>query len=177
MSDWKSTLMKFAPTVASALGGPLAGTAVVALGEMLGLSNPTEDSISTAIMSGSLTPEQISSLKQLELKYQAEEKERGFRYEELAFKDRSDARKANVDGGTQKPLFWMSIVLLVLTLGTEVWVLFNGYPEALSDIIVGRVLGLMDAVAMLVLSYWYGTTNGSAQKNSMLLNAEPPKGK
>jgi len=35
-------------------------------------------------------------------------------------------------------------------------------------LVVGRVLGLMDAVAMLVLSYWYGTTNGSAQKSELL---------
>jgi hypothetical protein len=175
MSDWKTTLMKVAPTVASALGGPLAGTAVAALGEMLGLSNPTPDAIADIVASGKLTPEQLSSLKSLELKYQAEEKERGFRYEELAFKDRDSARKANVDGGTQWPLFWLSLVLLTLALGTETVVLFHGYPDDLPEIIVGRVLGLMDAVAMMVLAYWYGTTNSSAQKNVLLANAEPPK--
>lgn len=177
MADWKQTLMKFAPTVASALGGPLAGTAVVAIGELLGITNPTEDSISNAISSGKLTPEQISNLKELELKYQAEEKERGFRYEELAFKDRDSARKANVEGGIQKNLFWMSIFLLSITIGTEITILFNGYPKELSEIIVGRVLGLMDSVSLLVLSYWYGTTNGSAQKNTLLANAEPPRSK
>ena len=177
MADWKQTLMKFAPTVAAALGGPLAGTAVVAIGELLGITNPTEESISNVISSGKLTPEQISTLKELELKYQAEEKERGFRYEELAFKDRDSARKANVEGGTQKNLFWMSIFLLSITIGTEITILFNGYPKELSEIIVGRVLGLMDSVSLLVLSYWYGTTNGSAQKNTLLANAEPSRSK
>jgi hypothetical protein len=47
-------------------------------------------------------------------------------------------------------------------------VLFNGYPDGTDPLVVGRVLGLMDAVAMLVLSYWYGTTNGSAVKNELL---------
>jgi len=175
MSDWKSTLAKLAPTVATALVGPLAGTAVSAIGELLGLSNATPESIADVVASGSLTPQQISDLKQLELKYQAEEKERGFKYEELAFKDRDSARKANVEGGIQKELFNMSILLLVVTLGTEIYVLFKGYPDTLPEIIVGRVLGLMDAVAMMVLAYWYGTTNGSAQKNTLLANSEPSK--
>lgn len=175
MADWKDTLAKLAPTVATALGGPLAGAAVSALGGLLGLNNPTPESIADAVVSGALTPQQISDLKQLELKYQADEKERGFRYEELAFKDRDSARKANVEGGTQKELFVLSCILLVLSLGTEMVVLFNGYPETIPEIIVGRVLGLMDAVAMMVLAYWYGTTNGSSQKNTLLANAEPPR--
>jgi len=175
MSDWKNTLAKLAPTVATALGGPLAGTAISALGELLGITNATPESIADAVSSGSLTPQQITDLKQLELKYQSEEKERGFRYEELAFKDRDSARQANVASGIQKELFNMSVILLIVTLGTEIWVLFNGYPDALPEIIVGRVLGLMDAVAMMVLAYWYGTTNGSAQKNTLLANSEPPK--
>lgn len=175
MSDWKNTLAKLAPTVATALGGPLAGAAITAIGGLLGINNPTAETIAEVVASGSLTPQQITDLKQLELKYQAEEKERGFRYEELSFKDRDSARKANVEGGTQKELFILSCILLVLSLGTEMFVLFQGYPDTIPEIIVGRVLGLMDAVAMMVLAYWYGTTNGSAQKNTLLANAEPPK--
>ena len=112
--------------------------------------------------------EQVIALKQLELEYQNTEKERGFKYAELSFQDRDSARKANVAGGTQRPLFWLSLLLLCVTIGSEAIVLFHGYPPATSDLVVGRVLGLMDAVAMLVLSYWYGTTNGSAQKSELL---------
>ncbi len=176
MTDWKSVLSTLAPTVATALGGPLAGAAVSEIGNLLGITAATPDKIADVLTTGQLTPQQVSDLKTLELKYQADEKERGFRYAELAYKDRDSARKANVDGGTQKSLFWMSVGLLVLTLGTEMTVLFNGYPHTVPDIIVGRVLGLMDAVATMVLAYWYGTTNGSATKNVLLANAEPPKG-
>ena len=63
---------------------------------------------------------------------------------------------------------WTSLLLLVVTIGSEAVVLFHGYPPSTSELVVGRVLGLMDAVAMLVLSYWYGTTNGSSQKTEML---------
>ena len=166
--DWLATLKSVAPTVAAALFGPLGAVAVASVGELLGLSGATKDKISEIIQAGQMTPEQIGKLRQLELEYQNNEKERGFRYTELSFKDRDSARQANVSGGTQKMLFWLSLVLLVFTLGTEVAVLFYGYPDKTPEIIVGRVLGLMDAVAMLVLSYWYGTTNGSAVKNELL---------
>lgn len=166
--DWTSILKSVAPTVASALLGPLGGVAVSALGSVLGVSDATQDKIADVIKSAGMTPEQITALKQLELQYQENEKARGFKYAELAFQDRASARGANVAGGTQRPLFWLSLLLLVVTLGSEVAVLFKGYPTGTSELVVGRVLGLMDAVAMLVLSYWYGTTNGSAQKSELL---------
>jgi hypothetical protein len=166
--DWLATLKTVAPTVASALFGPMGAVAVATVGELLGLSGATKDKISEIIQAGQMTPEQIGKLRELELEYQNNEKERGFKYAELSFKDRDSARTANVSGGTQKPLFWLSLLLLSITLGTECMVLFNGYPEGTDPLVVGRVLGLMDAVAMLVLSYWYGTTNGSAVKNELL---------
>ena len=166
--DWLATLKTVAPTVASAIFGPLGAVAVASVGELLGLSSATKDKISEIIQAGQMTPEQIGKLRELELEYQNNEKERGFKYAELSFKDRDSARTANVSGGTQKPLFWLSLLLLSITLGTECMVLFNGYPEGTDPLVVGRVLGLMDAVAMLVLSYWYGTTNGSAVKNELL---------
>ena len=166
--DWTTVLKSIAPTVATALLGPLGGVAVSALGNVLGVSEATQDKIADVIKSAGMTPEQITAIKQLELEYQNTEKERGFKYAELSFQDRDSARKANVAGGTQRPLFWLSLFLLCVTIGSEAIVLFNGYPPETSDLVVGRVLGLMDAVAMLVLSYWYGTSNGSAQKSELL---------
>lgn len=159
------TLQSLAPTVASAFSGPLGGVAVAAVGKMLGVSGATQEKIASAIQSGQLTPEQITELKKLELQYQANEKERGFRYDELAFKDRDSARKANVDGVTQKHLFWLSLVLLTFTLGAEGFVLFMGLPADTPDLVVGRVLGLMDSVALMVLAYWFGTQQQLSQEN------------
>jgi hypothetical protein len=167
--DWTSVLKSIAPTVATALLGPLGGMAVSAIGTALGVSDATQDKIADVIKSAGMTPEQVTELKKLELEYQANERDRGFKYAELAFKDRDSARTANVSGGTQKPLFWLSLVLLALTLGCEAVVLFVGYPVGTSELVLGRVLGLMDAVTMMVLSYWYGTSNGSAQKNELLV--------
>lgn len=166
--DWLSTLKTLAPTVASAFLGPLGGVAVTAVGELLGMSEPTQDKIKAAIENGQLTGEQVAGIRQLELKLKSEEAERGFRYVELEFKDRDSARKFNTEGGIQGKLFVLSLMLLALTLGVEATVLFNGIPKSVQDIVAGRVLGLMDSVALMVLAYYYGTSSGSARKTEML---------
>ena len=171
--DWKKTLGVIAPTVATALGGPLAGGVVAFLGDLLGISEPTQEKIATAFQNGQLTGDQIAAIKVKEMELQAEEKERGFRYAELEFKDRDSARRASVDGGTLSKLFWLSLVLLLVTLGTEIAVLFIGTPAVVPNIVVGRVLGLMDAVAMMVLAFWYGTSSGSARKTELLAVSPP----
>jgi hypothetical protein len=64
--------------------------------------------------------------------------------------------------------------LLCITLGSEIAVLFYGYPDdKIPEMVVGRILGLMDAVAMLVLSYHYGTTSGSMAKTQLLAQSTP----
>lgn len=173
--DWLDTLKKIAPTVATATLGPLAGAAVSALGGLLGIPDATQDKIAKAITNSQLTPEQVSELKKLELTYQENEKERGFKYSELAFKDRDSARQANVAGGTQVMLFWLSLMLLALCLGSEIYILFKGVPKELPEMVTGRILGLLDAVTLMVLTYWYGTTNGSQAKDRLLFNSTPTK--
>jgi hypothetical protein len=94
---------------------------------------------------------------------------------EVAAANQDSARKANVAGGVQYPLFFLSLLLLALGLGTEAYVLFNGVPDNVHDIVIGRILGLLDAVVMMVLGYWYGTTSGSSQKNELLAQSTPAK--
>lgn len=91
----------------------------------------------------------------------------------MAEPDIADARKTNATIGMNRDIFWLSVILLCVCLGSEIAVLFIGYPAALPDLVVGRVLGLLDAVAMMVLAYWYGTTAHSAKKTELLAQAEP----
>jgi len=64
---WLDTVKKLAPTVASALGGPAAGIAITALGELFGISEPTQDKIKDFVESGKLSADHIFELKRLEL--------------------------------------------------------------------------------------------------------------
>lgn len=171
--DWKDIISKLAPTVASALGGPLAGVAVSQLADLFGIKANQED-IQKFITSGSLNSEQLTKLKELELKYQNDEKERGFKYAELEVTDRASARTSNVQGGTQRYLFWLSLGLLIVCLGAEIFILFHGLPTGMNEFVLGRILGLLDAVALQVMAYWYGTTASSSRKTE-LLNNTPTK--
>lgn len=169
-------LAKLAPTVASALLGPFAGVAVAGLTKIFGIDGGTVADVSKAIADGKVTPEQVAEIKKLEMQLVQDEKERGFRYAELEFKDRDSARKANVEGGTQRHMFWLSVLLLIITMGCEISVLFFGYPDdKLPEMVVGRILGLMDAVCMMVLAYHYGTTSNSLVKTNLLAQSAPPK--
>ena len=164
--DWRSLLSTVAPGIATALGGPLAGMAVSAIGKALNVPEPTQEKIQAALAGA--TPEDMLKIKQAEEQFQKDMKSLDIDLERIAAEDRDSARKGAVASGSYQELFWLSILILSVTVTTECIVLFVGYPEALSDIVVGRILGLFDAVTMMVLSFWYGTTKGSQQKDATI---------
>ena len=169
MAGLKELLATIAPTILSATLGPFAGVAIAGLGRVFGVDGATTESITKLIQQGSVTPEAMAELQKMEGEYREHEAERGYKYSELEFKDRDSARQANVAGGTQKHLFWLSLVLLTMSLGTEVYLLLNGYPkDKIDPVLVGRILGLMDSVALLVLGYWFGSSSGSNTKTTLL---------
>lgn len=53
--DWKNLISSVAPFLGTALGGPLGGMAVSALGDALGLSDKSESAIKQAL--SGVTPE------------------------------------------------------------------------------------------------------------------------
>lgn len=173
--DFTSLLKTVAPWIGTALGGPLGAMAVDAATSALGLSEKSADGLKSAL--AGMTPEQALALKKADQDFQAHMQELGFAnvrdLEKIAADDRDSARKANVAGGTQGMLFWLSLALLAVTLGSEVAVLFTGYPPTVPEIVVGRVLGLLDSLAMMVCAYWYGTTASSAQKTQLLAAKSP----
>jgi hypothetical protein len=180
--DLKAALTSFAPTLATMLGGPLAGTAVTALEGAFGLTpGAGQEEITKVMQSGNMTPEVIAAVRAADQKHaeilaqqQIDVQKMNLDYEAAIIKADTDnvmnARTSNVQGGTQLYLFFLSLILLGISLGCEGYVLFHGVPDTVHDIVVGRVLGLMDAVAMMVLSYWYGTTHGSGLKTGMMAN-------
>jgi hypothetical protein len=85
--------------------------------------------------------------------------------------DRNGARDAAVKGGTSTKLFWLSVLLLTICLGGELALLFKGYPKDVPEIIVGRVLGLLDAITLMVLAFWYGDSHGNQNTVGLLARA------
>lgn len=170
--SWLDTITKLAPTVASALGGPLAGAAMTAIGELIGLSEPTRDKIKEVIENGQLTGDQISQIKQLELKYKAEEAERGFKYAELEVKDRDSARgrDAAIIQATGRNLradiMFILAVAVITGLVYMIWKSpdINEYLKGIVTLVLGRFLGYLDNI----YNFEFGTTRGSQGKDATI---------
>lgn len=170
--NWLDTVKQLAPTVASALGGPLAGAAVAALGSVFGISQPTQDKIAEVITNSQMTPECIAKLKELELQYQNDEKERGFRYEELAFKDRDSARSRDVElakSGIKNRRADIMFVLAIAVICGLVYIIWadqtiNEFMKGIVTLVLGRFLGYLDNI----YNFEFGTTRGSRDKDATI---------
>ena len=104
-----SWLAQLAPTVATALGGPLAGMAVEAVGKALGV--PSDDA-KKLLESGKMTSDQITLIKQAEIALQAQAQELGLNFETLATQDRKSARDMQIST--------KSIIPAVLAIGVTI---------------------------------------------------------
>lgn len=165
-------LEKIAPTIATALLGPLGGVAVSALGNLFGVSEPTQQKIADAIQSGQITPDQLSKLKELELQYQNEEKERGFKYAELAVKDVDSARNREIQtkDNTNKILAFTIVGAFIAMVGATLL----GYAKV-ESVLAGTLVGYLSAKAEQVLAYYFGSNRDSHRKTELLAQSQPVK--
>ena len=163
--DWQAMLKTLAPTLASAVLGPLGGIAVAAIGSAIGVDAPTQDKIAKAFTAGQLTPEAIERLKTLELDYQNQEKERGFKYADLAFKDVDSARQMQIATNSKMP----AVLTVLVTLGFfGVLSLLFFHPELKGNEIVMVMVGQLSAVWAGCVAFYTGTTFSSGNKNALL---------
>lgn len=175
--DWKNLVKTVAPWIGTALGGPLGGMAVGAVADALGLSERTEDAIKTAILGAS--PEQMLLLKQADQQFALRMQELGFQntkdMEALAVADRDSARKREVaTGDIGTPRFLAGII--VGSFLFMVWYVLSGKVEGLKDPVaagmIGTLIGYVSAKADQVVSYYFGSSAGSAEKTKLL--RQPP---
>jgi len=169
MNDFLKTI---APTIASALLGPLGGVAVAGLTKVLGIDGGTVSDVTKAISDGRVTPEQIAEIKNLELQYQADEKERGFRYSELEFKDRDSARQMQISTHSNTPAV-LTYMITAGFFGILGWMLHDDAVVNSPPLLV--MLGSLGTAWTGCVSYWFGTTQGSARKDQLLANSAPVK--
>lgn len=171
--NWIDTLKSLAPTVATALGGPLAGAAVSAIGSILGMSQPTQDSIAKVFADGQLTPDHLAEIRKLELQYQNDEKERGFKYAELAYKDVNSARQMQMVTKSSTPTI-LSYGVLVGG-GAMMFAVLAGWAKV-DSVLAGTLIGYAVSEMKAVLQYWFGSSQGSKDKDELLANSTPIQG-
>lgn len=168
MSGFTDFLETIAPTVATAVVGPLGGAAVSAIGSILGIDKPTQKSIETAFQSGQMTPQQIADLKTLELKYQNEEKERDFKYADLVYKDIDSARQLGIATKSSTPTI---LSYGVLGGGGLMMIAVLGGWAKVDSVLAGTLIGYAVSEMKQVLAYWFGSSQGSVANRDALIDA------
>ncbi len=168
--EWKKIVGAVAPTLATALGGPLAGTAVKALAtQFLGKEDATEDEVATAIEKAS--PQDLLKLKEIDAEYKKAMLDAGVKLEELAAEDRNNARAREI----QTHDSWTPRVLATVVVGGFllcVWYVIAGHVTQLKDplaaTLIGTLIGYTSAKADQVISYYFGSSASSKAKDETI---------
>ena len=172
MSDWLKQLAKLAPTAATLLGGPFAGMAVAAIGDALGISEPTQAKIENAFKSGQLNGDQLVAVKLAEQQLTLKLEELGVKREEIAALDRDSAREMQKSTRSKMP----ATLTLIVTIGFfgTLAALF-AMPELKESAPLMIMLGQLSAAWAACIAFYVGTTAGSKDKTELLAQSPPSK--
>jgi len=168
--DWKSIVKSVAPTIATALGGPLAGLAVKTIGDALGVDAPTQENI-TARLSGA-TSDDLLKLKQAEQDFAAKMKQMDIDVFALELKDRESARLRDTAIETSGKFNWSRISLTAFAMITLILLMFfvmkdatiSEYAQGIITLIIGRLTGYLDGI----FNFEFGSTRSSQTKDDTI---------
>jgi hypothetical protein len=62
----------------------------------------------------------------------------------------------------------MGLLVAIICLAGEGYVLMHGVPAALDPVVTGRILGTLDSILVMIVSYFFGSSDGSARKTEIL---------
>jgi hypothetical protein len=158
-------LGQIAPTIATALGGPLAGIAVKTLSSVLfGHENGSEEEISAAMANAS--PDQLAALKKIDADFKAHMKELDIDLERIAAGDRDSARQMQRETKDWVPKV-LAIVITLGFFGILIWMLLNGMPKTGTEALL-MMLGALGTAWTGVVNFYYGSSAGSKAKTDAL---------
>jgi hypothetical protein len=163
--DW---LIKLVPTIATCLGGPLAGLAVTAVSKALGID---EDKVQETIDKGKLNADQIAALQQAEIELKAKALELNLNFEELAVRDRSSAR--DLQAQTKSIIPPLLAILVTTGFFGILAALMMGYATKSDELMI--MLGSLSSAWIGVISFYFGSSAGSQDKDLMIHNSTPVK--
>ena len=163
-----SWLESIAPTIASALGGPLAGLAVEAVSKAIDV-DPKD--VNKIISDGKLSADQIAQIKVAEIAMAAKAQELGLDFEKLAVDDRKSARQMQATNQSFIPGA-MAIVVTVGFFGILIGLMTEHFrtSEALM-----LMLGSLGTAWTGIIAFYFGSSAGSQAKDQMIHNSTPAK--
>jgi len=172
--NWKKIVAGVAPTLATALGGPLAGTATKYIaGQLLGDENASEAEIEAAILNA--TPEDLMNLRKIDNDFKLEMKRLDVDLEKMAVDDRKSARSL-----AEKTNLWPQIVLSVLFIGGYfgiLYLLFSGTITLDGSIrdMANILLGVLTAGIPMILRFWFGGSPQDEAHMNKIYNSVPDR--
>jgi hypothetical protein len=150
-------LKSVAPVLATAVAGPAGGAAVGWIASKLGIDDSTVEGV-TAALTGN--PEMAMKLKELDLEYA-----------KLEVQDRDSARQAYAEVATSQYATRLEkMVVPFLALGTVAlafifigFLIFKDVPTDQQQMVI-FALGFITSSAGQVLSFYFGSSQGSKEK-------------
>jgi hypothetical protein len=162
-----------APTIATAIGGPLGGMAMKVVAEVLGLpADSSEKEVSKAMAAA--TPDQLLALKQADQDFAVRMRELDIDLEKIAASDRDSARRREAQVRD-----WMPRVLAFVVVAgfmATVFLVLLGYVDGMKDPLmattVGTLIGFVSAKCEQVVAYYFGSSSSSQQKTQLLAGGQ-----
>lgn len=154
-----------APSIATAVGGPLAGMATRAISEaLLGKPDGTEDELAEAAKNA--TPEQLLALKQAEQNFVIRMRELDVDLERIANQDRGSAREREIKTGDYTPKLLAAAVTFGF-FGVLFWMIAYGLPVNGGEAML-VMLGTLGTAWGAIVSYYFGSSAGSREKTQAM---------
>ena len=168
--DWKKLVQTVAPGLATALGGPLVGAAVQSISTaVLGKPDGTEEEVAVAVATGGT--DALAKLREAEQAFTVKMKELGVDLERIHQADRDSARNREARTGDS----WTPRLLAATIVGgflAMVAAVLLGKVTGITDPIaagmIGTLIGYVSAKADQVVSYYFGSSAGSAAKTELM---------
>lgn len=185
MSKWKDMVGLVAPGLATALGGPLAGGAVKILADKL-LGGSTGDTVAdeakiAGLLAGGITPEIRLRLVEAENALKIETKRIDADLDKAYLADTQDARKVHGGNGDVLALGVIILIAWAVLMGATLFGLYQMLTGGIKvqDVgvvatvftVLGSTVGYVSNIAQQVVGFYFGSSRGSSQKNSLMANA------
>jgi len=159
-----------APTLATALGGPLAGLAVKSLSKaLLGAEDFSEEAVMEAMATAS--PEQLAAVKKIDADFKVQMKSLDIDLERISVDDRKSAREMQ-----KETRDWIPRVLAVsVTAGffaILIYMLVYGLPTTGNEALL-LLLGALQTAWGGIIAFYFGSSSGSQKKDAMIYNSTP----
>lgn len=167
--DFMKVIGAVAPTLATAVGGPIGGMAMKFITDALGIpGDASKDDMAKAISNA--TPDQLLALKQAENDFAVRMKELDIDLERIASSDRDSARKreAQVRDWMPRILAFVIVAGFMATVFMVLMGLVEGMKDPLMATTVGTLIGFVSAKCEQVVAYYFGSSSSSQQKTAML---------